>query len=54
MTKQTIYLTIYKSDYIRHKPKPDIRLTQSPSCKRLSIPKYIKTKYSKNIRIPWK
>jgi hypothetical protein len=54
MTKRTVYISIYKKDYIRHKIKPELRLTQKPSCKRLSIPKYIKTKISKNILIPWK
>ena len=45
MNKKSIYISIYKQDYIWYQQKPDYRLTQKSSCKRLSIPKFIKKKY---------
>ena len=42
-----IYLTTHKEDYIWHKIKPHPCLTQKSSCKRLSIPKFIRKKCKK-------
>ena len=47
MAKKSIYMSIYKQDYIWHNIKPDIKLKQKIFCKRLSMPKYIKNKYTK-------
>jgi len=52
MKKNTIYLTTYKEDYIWHKIKPPPgSLAQKASCKKLSIPKFIRKKYQKLIQI---
>ena len=48
MKKNSIYVSIYKQDYIKHKLKikPSCD-SQKESCKRLSIPKYLRKKYTK-------
>ena len=48
MKKNSIYVSIYKKDYIKHKLKikPSCD-SQKESCKRLSIPKYLRKKYTK-------
>jgi hypothetical protein len=46
MAKKSVYISIYKQDYIWHTIKPDLRLKQKASCKRLCVPKYIKRKYT--------
>ena len=46
MTKKSIYISIYKQDYIWHTIKPDVKLKQKISCKRLCMPKYINKKYT--------
>ena len=42
-----IYITTYNEDYIWHKIKPDPKYKQKATCKRLSIPKFIRKKYQK-------
>jgi len=44
--KKSIYVSIYKQDYIWHKINLTIKYKQQKiNCKRLSIPKYIREKY---------
>ena len=48
--KKSIYVSTYKQDYIWHKINPKIKYKQQKkTCKRLSIPKYIREKY-KNLK----
>lgn len=46
MKKNSIYISIYQQDYIWHKIKPDYSVKQKETCKRLSIPKYIRKKFT--------
>jgi hypothetical protein len=42
----SVYISIYKQDYICHKINTKIKIKQQKkSCKRLSIPKYVREKY---------
>ena len=44
--KKSIYVSIYKQDYIWHKINVTIKYKQQKiNCKRLSIPQYIREKY---------
>jgi hypothetical protein len=46
--KKSIYVSTYKQDYIWHKINIEIKLKQQKeTCKRLSIPKYIREKYKR-------
>ena len=46
--KKSIYISIYQEDYIWHKVVPIIKYKdQKKTCKRLSIPKYVREKYKR-------
>ena len=55
MFDKSIYVTIYKQDYIWYEKPCNFRLSQKPTCKRLSIPKYITQHIChKKYIVPWK
>ena len=54
MFERCIYLSTYRQDYIWHVKPHNFRLSQKPSCKRLSIPKFISQIKCKRYVVPWR